>query len=200
VVPSAPEIDTRRFAVASLESYPARDGTPIPMFVRRPERCAADPARWSSSSRRPRAQAQPGFSPMAQLFVDEGFVFVEPNVRGSDGYGKAWLAADDGARRLDVIGDIEDCARFVRRAWAKEGREPRLGIFGGSYGGYSALVGMTMFAGAYDAGVSIVGIANLVTFLENTEAYRRILRVSGGDPAKTARCSSSSRRSRTWTG
>ena len=56
---------------------------------------------------------------------------------------------------------------------------------GGSYGGYSALVAMTKFAGAYDAGVSIVGIGNLLTFLENTAPYRRILRISEyGDPEK----------------
>ena len=185
VIPSAPEIDTSRFSVATLETYPARDGTPIPMFVRRPARCAADPCPVVIEFHGgPEAQAQPGFSPYAQLFVDEGFVFVEPNVRGSDGYGRRWLEADDGAKRLDVVTDIEDAARFVRRAWAKEGREPKVGILGGSYGGYSALVGMTMFAGAYDAGVSIVGISNLVTFLENTAPYRRILRISEyGDPA-----------------
>ena len=56
---------------------------------------------------------------------------------------------------------------------------------GGSYGGYSTLIAMTKFAGAYDAGVSIVGISNLVTFLENTAPYRRILRTTEyGDPEK----------------
>ncbi len=188
VVPSAPEIDTRGFAVATLESYPARDGTRIPMLVRRPARCPADPCPVVIEFHGgPEAQSLPGFSPQAQLFVDAGFVFVEPNVRGSDGYGKAWLAADDGPRRLAIITDIEDAARYVRSAWAKDGRAPRVGILGGSYGGYSALVGMTMFAGAYDAGVSIVGISNLVTFLENTAPYRRILRTSEyGDPADPA--------------
>jgi dipeptidyl aminopeptidase/acylaminoacyl peptidase len=186
VVPSAPEVDTRRFARAELTSYPARDGTPIPAFVRRPARCEPAPCPVIVSFHGgPEAQTLAGFSTSAQLLVDAGFVLVQPNVRGSDGYGKAWLRADDGPRRLDVITDIEDAATWARRAFAADGKAPRVGVFGGSYGGYSALVGMTMFAGAYDAGASIVGIANLVTFLENTAPYRRILRASEyGDPER----------------
>jgi dipeptidyl aminopeptidase/acylaminoacyl peptidase len=153
------------------------------MFVRRPARCPAPCPVVVEFHGGPEGQAQPGFSPYAQLLVDAGFVLVEPNVRGSDGYGKTWFHADDGPRRLDVITDIEDCARFIRKEWAVDGKEPRVGILGGSYGGYSALVGMTMFAGAYDAGVAIVGISNLLTFLQNTAPYRRALRVNEyGDP------------------
>lgn len=184
VVPSAPEVDTSRFAVPTLESYPARDGTKIPMFVRRPERCLKElcPVVVEFHGG-PEGQSVAGFNPMAQLYVDAGFVHVLPNVRGSDGYGKAWIQADDGPRRLKVVTDIEDCARFVRSAWARDGKAPRVGVLGGSYGGYSALMGMTRFAGAYDAGVSVVGISNLLTFLQNTAPYRRILRTSEyGDP------------------
>lgn len=186
VVPSTPEVDTRRFAPASLEYYPARDGTPIPMFVRRPPSCPNGPCPVVVSFHGgPEGQAQPGFNPMAQLFVDAGFVYVEPNVRGSDGYGKSWLGADDGPKRLHVITDIEDCALFIRKAWAVDGKAPRIGVVGGSYGGYSVLMAMTRFAGAYDAGCSIVGISNLLTFLQNTAPYRRILRISEyGDPEK----------------
>ena len=132
-------------------------------------------------------QAVPGFSTRAQLFVDAGFVYVEPNVRGSEGYGKAWLHADDGAKRLAVITDIEDAAKHVRAAFAVGGKAPKVGVYGGSYGGYSAMMAMTRFAGAYDAGASVVGIANLVTFLRNTAPYRRPLRISEyGDPDKDA--------------
>ena len=110
---------------------------------------------------------------------------MTPNVRGSDGYGKTWLHADNGPKRLQVITDIEDCARFIRDRWAATAVAPRIGITGASYGGYSTLVGMTMFAGAYDAGVSVVGMSNLTTFLNNTAAYRRPLRITEyGDPAK----------------
>jgi dipeptidyl aminopeptidase/acylaminoacyl peptidase len=180
-LPSAPEIDTSHFARASLETYPARDGTPIPMLVRRPEGCAAagDPCPVIVSFHGgPEGQSLPGFSTRAQLFVDAGYVYVEPNVRGSEGYGKKWFHADDGPRRLDIITDIEDASKFVRTSWAKNGKSPKVGVYGGSYGGYSTLIGMTMFAGAYDAGASIVGISNLVTFLQNTAPYRRVLRAN----------------------
>lgn len=187
-VASAPELDPSKFAKATLESYPARDGTRIPMFVRRPASCVQDPSPCPvivSFHGGPEGQATSVFSSSAQAFVDAGFVFVQPNVRGSLGYGKAWLHADDGPKRLAVITDIEDAATFIRAAWAKGGTAPRIGIMGGSYGGYSTLMGMTYFAGAYDAGVEIVGISNLSTFLANTAPYRRILRISEyGDPVK----------------
>jgi len=183
--PNAPEVDLARFAVPSLDHYTARDGTKIPMFIRYPAGCA--PSAETSAEPcpvvvqfhgGPEGQARPGFSPRSQLFVDAGFLFAEPNVRGSDGYGKAWLSADDGPRRLSVITDIEDAGQELRRRFTRGGKAPRLGIMGGSYGGYATLIGMTMFAGTYDAGVSIVGISDLRTFLHNTAPYRRVLRAS----------------------
>jgi dipeptidyl aminopeptidase/acylaminoacyl peptidase len=186
VVPSSPEVDTRAFAYAKVESYPARDGTAIPVVVRRPDRCDARPCPVLVAFHGgPEGQARPGFNPIAQAYIDAGFVLVEPNVRGSDGYGKTWLHADDGPKRLAIITDIEDAAKWARKAFAEGGKEPKVGVFGGSYGGYSTLMAMTYFAGAYDAGVSIVGIGNLLSFLANTAPYRRALRISEyGDPEK----------------
>ena len=173
------------FARVQVDSYPAHDGTKIPVLVRKPEKCTATavcPVVVAFHGG-PEGQARPGFSVGAQMFVDAGFVYVEPNVRGSDGYGKAWLHADDGPRRLDIITDIEDAATWARSHFAAGGQEPKVGIYGGSYGGYSVLMGMTRFAGAYDAGVDVVGISDLRTFLRNTAPYRRILRISEyGDP------------------
>jgi dipeptidyl aminopeptidase/acylaminoacyl peptidase len=188
VAPSTPEIDTSKFAVATLEHYPARDGTKIPAFVRQPASCDK-PQRpcpvLVHFHGGPEGQSMPGFSTYAQIFVDAGFVFVEPNVRGSDGYGKTWLHSDDGPKRLAVVTDIEDAAKWARARFAANGVAPKVGIMGGSYGGYSTLVGMTMFAGAYDAGVANVGMSNLLTFLLNTAPYRRALRASEyGDPEK----------------
>ncbi|WP_374600013.1 prolyl oligopeptidase family serine peptidase [Niveibacterium sp.] len=189
ITPSAPEEDTGRFVTARLESYPARDGTPIPMFVRRPPQCEGAEAPVCPVLVHfhggPEAQSRPGFSPLWQMFVDAGFIVVDPNVRGSDGYGRNWLDADNGFKRLDVITDIEDASKYIRSAWAKNGVVPKVGVFGGSYGGYSTLIAMTMFAGAYDAGASAVGMANLLTFLQNTAPYRRQLRITEyGDPEK----------------
>src|SRR5262249_11280681 len=165
IVPSAPEVDTASFAAAKRMSYPARDGTPIPMFVRFPKGCsleenkAADPCPVIVQFHGgPEGQATPGFSPRSQLFVDAGFVFVEPNVRGSDGYGKTWLDADNGAKRLNVITDIDDCGKWIRANWGRNGKPPKIGITGGSYGGYSTVIGLTTFPGTSDAGRSAAGV------------------------------------------
>jgi dipeptidyl aminopeptidase/acylaminoacyl peptidase len=194
VLPAAPEVDLSRFVPARLAAYAARDGTRIPMFVRFPKGCAPDENPAADPCPvvvlfhgGPESQARPGFSPYRQLFVDAGYVLVEPNVRGSDGYGKAWLDADNGARRLDVIGDIDDAGRWVRANWARNGKPPRIGAAGGSYGGYATLVAMTLFAGTFDAGAAIVFMSDLAQFLRNTAPYRRALRISEyGDPERDA--------------
>ncbi len=184
--PATPELAPGGFARAELTTYPAKDGTAIPAFVRRPRACPTRPCPVVVHFHGgPEAQTVAGFSTRSQMFVDAGFVFVEPNVRGSDGYGKAWLHADDAARRLAVITDIQDAATYARKQFTEDGKQPRVGVFGGSYGGYSVLAAMTMFPGAYDAGVSVVGISNLKSFLMNTAPYRRALRISEyGDPEK----------------
>jgi protease II len=194
VLPAAPEVDLATFVPARLLTYPAKDGTKIPMFVRFPKGCApgenaaADPCPVVVEFHGgPEGQATPGFSAYAQMFVDAGFVYVEPNVRGSDGYGRTWLDADNGPKRLDVIGDLRDAGAWIRANWGRNGKAPKVGVTGGSYGGYATLVAMTMFAGTYDAGAAEVGISNLETFLRNTAPYRRILRISEyGDPDKDA--------------
>lgn len=183
--PDSPEIDPRTFAKVSIESYPARDGTKIPMLVWRPAACEGPCPVVVDFHGGPEGQARPGLSRPAQLYVDAGFTYVQPNVRGSTGYGKAWTHADDGPKRLNVITDIEDAARFIRANWGKNGVAPKIGVTGGSYGGYSVLMAQTYFAGAYDAAVEQVGISNLTSFLMNTSPYRRILRISEyGDPVK----------------
>lgn len=186
VLPSAPEVDLKSFVVSELMNYETRDGVKIPMFVRFPKGCKEKTCPVIVDFHGgPEGQSQPGFSPVAQAFVDEGFIFVEPNVRGSDGYGKTWIDMDNGPKREAVITDIEDAAIWIKKNWARNGVAPKIGVMGGSYGGYSTLLAMTRFAGAYNAGVAIVGMSNLITFLNNTAPYRRILRITEyGDPEK----------------
>lgn len=196
VLPSAPEVDLSRFSTSELMTYEARDKTKIPMFVRFPEHCKPEASNRLKNKQNcpvvvhfhggPEGQSQPGFSTMAQAFVGEGFIFVEPNVRGSDGYGKKWVDMDNGPLRENVITDIEDASVWIKNNWQNtDGTSPKVGVMGWSYGGYSALMAMTRFAGSYEAGVALVGMSNLVSFLNNTAPYRRILRISEyGDPIK----------------
>jgi dipeptidyl aminopeptidase/acylaminoacyl peptidase len=179
---STPEIDTKNFVKTMLEYYPARDGTKIPYFVRIPKACEQKSCPVIVHFHGgPEGQSMPGFSPFHEYFLREGFIFVEPNVRGSTGYGKNWLDSDNGPKRLNVITDIEDAGIFLKKKYAAT----KIGVMGGSYGGYSTLYAMTRFAGTFDAGVASVGMSNLVTFLLNTAPYRRPLRISEyGDPEK----------------
>lgn len=185
---SAPQLDVSTFAEEKLEYYKAQDGTAIPMFVMRPKVCEKQlcPVVVNFHGG-PEGQSMAGFSGFKQAFAQEGFIYVSPNVRGSSGYGKKWMDSDNGPLRLNVITDIEDCATYIRNNWKVNGVSPRIGVMGGSYGGYSTLMAMSRFAGSYDAGVASVGMSDLRTFLMNTAPYRRILRITEyGDPEKDA--------------
>lgn len=186
VKPTAPEVDLAQFTKAELISIPTRDKQSISAFIRVPDVCKSKLCPIVVSFHGgPEAQSMPGFSVYAHMFNEQGFIFVEPNVRGSTGYGKAYLDSDNGPRRLEVITDIPDTAEFLKTKFSRDGNAPKIGVTGGSYGGYSTLYAMTRFAGTYDAGVSSVGMSDLRTFLLNTAPYRRALRISEyGDPEK----------------
>ena len=125
------------------------------------------------------------WSPLPRFFVAQGYAWVEPNVRGSTGFGRAYEAADNGPRRLDAFKDIETCGRWAAsQPWADK---DRVVVLGGSYGGYSVLVGLTRMPALWRAGVDLVGIANLETFMATTSGViRELFLVEFGDPAKDA--------------
>lgn len=185
VLPSVPEIDTADFVRAKSVMIPSEFGE-MPAFVRIPKVCETKlcPVIVHFHGG-PEAQSQPGFSAIFQLFASSGFIVLEPNVRGSSGYGKKYLDADNGANRLKVIEDLRTVSVFAKKTWAKNGVEPKVGVMGWSYGGYATMYAMTKFAGSYDAGVALVGISHLISFINNTAAYRRALRIPEyGDPEK----------------
>lgn len=186
LLPTAPETDVSRFTEATAEPYKAADGTEIPMWTRRPQHCAADPCPVIVSFHDgPGGFARPAWRAEAQAFMDAGFAYVEPNIRGSDGYGKTWSHADYGANRLKTITDVVDCANYIRKSWAKNGKAPKVGITGFGYGGYLALLAMTKFAGSYDAGAVVSGIPDLIPYLNNSSPFVRLSRVAEyGDPDK----------------
>ena len=119
----------------------------------------------------PEGQSRPTFAPVTQYLLDRGFGVFFPNVRGSTGYGKAFTHLDDVELRMDSVADLAHAAR-----WLQEQGHERIAVMGGSYGGFMVLAAMTEYPGLWSAGVDIVGIANMVTFLENTGSYRRALR------------------------
>ncbi len=183
---SAPEINTSKFVEPVLTKYEAKDGTEIPMFIKQPEHCIKQVCPWIVNFHGgPEGQSRPYMSASSQYLIEKGFALAWPNVRGSTGYGRKWSDADNGPDRLKVISDIEDAARYIRKAFGTKDNPPKIGVMGGSYGGYSVMMAMTKFAGSYDAGVAVVGMSSLLSFLQNTAPHRRHLRTSEyGDPEK----------------
>lgn len=134
----------------------------------------------------PESQWRPGFLGRMNYWLDEaGVALVFPNVRGSTGYGKSFVALDDGMRREDAVRDIGALLDWI-------GKQPRLDakrvmVSGSSYGGFMSLATATTYPERIACAATDVGIANFVSFLENTESYRRDLRrVEYGDEREPA--------------
>ena len=163
-----------------LIRYETFDGRSISAFYYAPEGAGPFPVIINIHGG-PEGQARPYFSSLTQYVVNERKVAVlYPNVRGSAGYGKSFIALDNGKKREDSVKDIGALLDWV--AAQPELDQRRVGVLGGSYGGYMVLASLVHFGERIAAGVDIVGISNFVTFLENTADYRRDLRrVEYGD-------------------
>lgn len=122
----------------------------------------------------PESQRRPSFSSVKQYFLDRGYAYFEPNVRGSSGYGSDYASLDDVEKRMDSVADIEACVEWLRDHPAID--PDRIAAKGGSYGGFMVLAALTEYPDLWAAGIDTVGIANFVTFLENTGDWRRELR------------------------
>ncbi|HKV90067.1 MAG TPA: S9 family peptidase [Thermoplasmata archaeon] len=122
----------------------------------------------------PETEARPRMDRFIQFLVAEGWRVVAPNVRGSRGRGRTFVHLDDVRRRMDSVRDLHDLVGHL----AKLGRAERgrVGLVGGSYGGFMVLAALATYPEDFGAGVDIVGISNLVTFLENTGVWRRAVR------------------------
>jgi dipeptidyl aminopeptidase/acylaminoacyl peptidase len=113
------------------------------------------------------------WNPSVTALAAAGHTVIVPNVRGSAAYGKRWYSLDDKELRLDSVKDLAAIHDWLPSI----GVDPkRAALWGGSYGGYMVLAGLAFQPERWAAGVDIVGIASLVTFLENTSAYRRVAR------------------------
>ena len=171
-------LDPARNAAAELVEIASFDGEAVSGFLYRP-----DPARFAGPRPLifnihggPESQSRPNFLGWTNYLINEmGVAVFYPNVRGSLGFGKRFLGLDDGPfKREDSVKDI---GAFIDRFASDPGVDPaRIAVTGGSYGGYMTLASLVLYSDRLRAGCEQVGISNLVTFLENTQAYRRDLR------------------------
>lgn len=98
-------------------------------------------------------------------------MIVEPNVRGSSGYGKKYASLDNVRNRENSVKDISALTDYLKNQ--KDVDPGRIAVYGGSYGGYMVLACLSLYPEVFSAGIDVVGISNFVTFLENTSDYRR---------------------------
>jgi dipeptidyl aminopeptidase/acylaminoacyl peptidase len=158
----------------SSHLVPTPDGERVPCHVYTP----TSPTALAGSSvvnvhGGPEGQSRPEFTPVVQALVAAGHTVLVPNVRGSVGYGKRWYSLDDVRLRLDSVADLAALHEWL----PSQGLDPaRAALWGGSYGGYMVLMGCAFQPERWAAGVDIVGMSSLVTFLENTSPYRRAAR------------------------
>lgn len=178
-------LDTSAFREPGLISYPTFDtvgGNPreIPAWIYKPAGKGPFPVVISIHGG-PEAQSRPWFSSTYQMWLAKlGVAIVVPNVRGSAGYGKTYLGLDNGFRREDSVRDIGALLDWIESQPDLD--QDRVAVFGGSYGGYMVLASAVHYSDRLKAAVDIVGISSFVTFLENTQDYRRDLRrVEYGD-------------------
>jgi dipeptidyl aminopeptidase/acylaminoacyl peptidase len=133
----------------------------------------------------PEAQSRPSFSYLVQYFLSQRFVVIVPNIRGSTGYGRSYVQADDVLKRLDSTRDIAELAQHLvsesKNEEMKSNSRVRIDpelmfVYGGSYGGFAVLSAMTEYPTLWAGGVDLFGIADFETFLEATAPWRRALR------------------------
>ncbi|MFQ5967277.1 MAG: alpha/beta fold hydrolase [Acidimicrobiia bacterium] len=161
------------FVPPELVRISSFDDLSMPIWLYRPSQAAQPPVVVSVHGG-PEAQELPAFNPIYQYLLAKGFAIAAPNVRGSAGYGRAYLGLDDLEKRRDAVADLGEVADYLRSRSDLDGG--RMAVIGGSYGGYMVLSTLTTHPEQWAAGVMIVGISNLVTFLENTGDYRRAVR------------------------
>lgn len=167
---STASIPPTTFRRPEIVRYPSFDGREIPALFYEPEASPAAPVVVNVHGG-PESQSRPLFAPVTQYLLQRGYAVFAPNVRGSTGYGKSYTHLDDVYLRMDSVKDLAHAAE-----WLCGRGHGRVAVMGGSYGGFMVLAALTEYPELWTAGVDIVGIANMVTFLENTGSYRRALR------------------------
>jgi len=164
------------FVESELVHYPTFDGRDIPAFFSLPntDTGSGETPVIVDIHGGPESQRRPSFNSVKQYLLAHGYAVFEPNVRGSSGYGKSYASLDDVENRMDSVADIKAAVEWLHDHPAVD--PDRIVAMGGSYGGFMVLAAMTEYPELWAAGVDIVGIANFVTFLENTGDWRRELR------------------------
>ncbi len=164
-------IPKKSFVMPQLIRYTTFDGRTIPAFFYKPSDSTTPSACILYVHGGPAGQLMPEFDPRFQFFLQQGYAILAPNVRGSSGYGKTYMALDDVKLRMDSVTDLKYAVDWMRSSGQVD--PDRIAIYGRSYGGFMVLSAITTYPDLWAAAIDVVGIANWVTFLENTGPWRR---------------------------
>jgi dipeptidyl aminopeptidase/acylaminoacyl peptidase len=180
---TAPSVAAPDLVRPQFVRFDAHDGLPLTGWLY-PAREATGAAMLSLHGG-PEAQERPTFNPQHQVLAALGITVLAPNIRGSSGFGRSFVHADDRYGRFDAIRDVADCARIlVERGWADP---DRIAVTGRSYGGYATLLALVRHAPSFAAGVDICGMSDLLTFYRDTEPWIGAAAVTKyGDPVHDA--------------
>jgi dipeptidyl aminopeptidase/acylaminoacyl peptidase len=175
-VSEAGPVDLGKFVLPRLAQFPTFDradgkARAIPVFIYEPTTLGPHPVLVSLHGG-PESQFRPGFDSWIQYVVNElGFAVIAPNVRGSSGYGKSYMALDDGMLREDAVKDVGAMLVWIGLQRAFDAKH--VVVAGGSYGGYLTLATLVNYSDRLRGGVSLAGIGDFVSFLANTAPYRQ---------------------------
>jgi dipeptidyl aminopeptidase/acylaminoacyl peptidase len=169
----------------SLLRFEAHDGLPLSGWLYRPASVTGPGPVMISLHGGPESQERPTFSAQHQAMVASGITVFAPNVRGSSGFGRAFMHSDDRYGRHDAIDDVASCVEaLINEGIAEPGR---IAVTGRSYGGYLTLAALAWHPTLFAAGVDICGMSDLQTFYRDTEswiAWRSVTKY--GDPVRDA--------------
>jgi dipeptidyl aminopeptidase/acylaminoacyl peptidase len=169
----------------TLERFAAHDGLELTGWLFRPAAPAGPHPTLLWFHGGPEAQERPGHGPLFQSLVDRGIAVFAPNVRGSSGFGRSFVNADNGALRYAAIADVASCVSYVVDSGVAVPH--KIGIMGRSYGGYLTLAALTTYPSLFAVGIDVCGMANFATFYQHTEPWIASAAVSKyGDPVADA--------------
>ncbi len=177
-------VDLAALVAPELVRFPAHDGLELSGWLYRPAGGfpggGAGPVVISFHGG-PEGQERPSFRPDYQALLSRGIGVFAPNVRGSSGFGKRFVNLDNGPLRIESLKDIKACVDFLVGRGIADPK--RIGIMGGSYGGYMTLAGITEYPDLFAAGADLYGMVNFATFFAHTQPWMAAISTKEyGDP------------------
>jgi dipeptidyl aminopeptidase/acylaminoacyl peptidase len=180
-----PGVDLSALVAPELLTFKSFDGLELSGWLYKPKTGAGPYPTVISYHGGPEGQSVPNFNTTAQLLTRAGIAYFLPNVRGSSGFGKKFVNLDNGALRANGVKDIKGVTDYLVTSGVS--RKDKLGIMGGSYGGYMVMAGVTEYPDMFAAGANLFGVVNFETFFKHTEPWMAaISTIEYGDPATQA--------------